>query len=402
MRIGFGSTDWGDHAQAQPGGCTQMRCVLPAHGLAKIGHEVMVGEIGWKEGEGFVIVHPIEKLKSGKLGVITKYDQGFDKLDVVVLKLFMHKDSEEYIRKAKSYGQTVIIDTDDHFEQLPSDNLAFQTTDPKNSPENNRKFLINNYSIADGIIASTKFLEQKSLKHNNTVYRVPNSLDPATFYTRQDFSGWNPTVGWIGIMLWRVDDIKEVGAPLKTFLEKHDLRFHHSGIVLNNPTWFADAAGFAPERMTGYVGARPEYYSNLFMPIDIGIVPLTNNPFNEAKSCLKGLEYAMSGIPFIASDTQEYRDLAELGCGRIAKKPRDWIRHLEELRDPEVRQQERIKNYEVATKNFSLFLMKYKWSEAIELIHMKAQRERKNKKNPTIITEGQKGFDPSKFLVAKN
>jgi hypothetical protein len=152
--------------------------------------------------------------------------------------------------------------------------------------------------------------------------------------------------------------------------------------------------------MTGYVGARPHQYQNIFMPIDIGIVPLTNNPFNEAKSSLKGLEFSMSMIPFIASDTQEYRDLAEMGCGRIAKKPKDWIRYLEELRDPEVRVAEARKNFEVAVNNFSIFKMKYKWSEAIELIHMKAQQERKKNRAQQKPT-GQKGFDPSKFLAAK-
>jgi hypothetical protein len=402
MRIGFGSTDWGDHHQYQPGGCTYIRCMIPASGLSEIGHEVVVGEIGWKEGEGFVIVHPSEKLRAQELGVIKKYDQCFDKLDVIILKLFMHKDAKEYIKKAQAYGQTVIIDTDDHFEQLPSDNLAFHTTDPKNSPDNNRKFLIETYPIADGIITSTKFLEQKSLKYNKTVHRVPNSLNPQNFYVRQDFSGWNPTIGWVGIMLWRVDDIKEVGAALKTVIEEHDMKFHHSGIVLNNPNWFAEAAGFSPERMTGYVGSRPEYYGNLFMPIDIGVVPLTNNPFNEAKSNLKGLEYALSGVPFIASNTQEYSDLADLGCGRIAKKPRDWVKHIKELRDPEVREAERIKNYEIVSKNFNIWLMKYKWSEAIELIHMQTQEKRKESIKVNKKTEGQKGFDPSKFLAAKN
>lgn len=399
MRIGFGSTDWGDHVHYQPGGCTQMRCMIPSHGLSQIGHEVMVGEIGWKDGEGFVIVHPVEKLKSNSTEIVKQYDQCFDKLDVVILKLYMHKTSEYYIKKAQEYGQVVIIDTDDHFEQLPSDNLAFHTTDPKNSPDNNRNFLIKNYKIVDGIIASTKFLEQKALKHNENVYRVPNSLRPETFMYRIDNAGWKPTIGWIGIMLWRVDDIKEVGAPLRTVLEQHDLKFHHSGIVLHRPNWFAEDAGFDPERMTGFVGARPEYYGNIFMPIDIGIVPLTNNPFNEAKSNLKGLEYAFSGIPFVASDTQEYRDLADMGVGRIAKKPRDWIRHLEELLDPEVREAERQNNYKIVRENFDIWLMKYKWSEAIELIYNKTKEKRKSAK---IQNTGQTGFDPSKFLAAKN
>jgi glycosyltransferase involved in cell wall biosynthesis len=401
VRIGFGSTDWGDHVEGQPGGCTHMRAMLPAHGLSQIGHQLMVGEIGWKDGEGFVIVPPIERLKNQHREIIKTYDQCFDKLDVIILKLYMHQDAVSYIKKAQAYGQTVIIDTDDHFEQLPSDNMAYHTTDPKNNPDNNRKHLIDTYSVADGIITSTKFLEQKALRYNKTVYRVPNSLDPSTFIQRMDFAGNKPTIGWIGIMLWRVDDIKEVGAPLRTVLEQHDLKFHHSGIVLNQPNWFAEAAGFDPERMTGYVGARPAFYSNIFMPIDIGIVPLTNNPFNEAKSNLKGLEYAMSGIPFVASDTQEYRDLADLGCGRIAKKPRDWVRHLEELLDPDVRRAEAEKNFNIAVENFSLFKVKYKWSEAIELIHMKARSQVKQPK-PVPKSTGQIGFDPSKFLVAQN
>jgi len=398
MRIGFGSTDWGDHVHQQPGGCTHMRCMIPASGLSEIGHEVIVGEIGWKEGEGFVIVPPVSRIMFNKQGVIKEYNECFDKLDVIVLKLYMHKDASEYIRKAQAYGQTVIVDTDDHFEQLPPDNLAFVTTDPKNNPDNNRKHLIDTYKVVDGIIASTKFLEEKSRKYNDNVYRVPNSLKPQSFIYRLDTAGWKPTIGWVGIMLWRVEDIKEVGAPLRTVLEQHDLKFHHSGIVHNRPHWFAEDAGFNPERMSGFVGVRPEYYSHIFMPIDIGIVPLTNNPFNEAKSNLKGLEYALSGIPFVASDTQEYRDLAELGVGRIAKKPRDWVKHLEELLDPEVREAERQKNYKLVRENFDIWLMKYKWSEAIELIHMKTQEKRKSAK---IKPTGQTGFDPSKFLAAK-
>ena len=402
MRIGFASTDWGDHGEGQPGGCTNIRAMLPSVGLNQIGHQVMVGEIGWKDGEGFVIVPPIDRLSCKDRGPIKNYSQCFDKLDVVVLKLFMWKDAVSYINRARGYGQTVIIDTDDHFEQLPIDNMAHQTTDPKNNPDNNRKFLIDTYRNVDGIIASTKFLRDKALRHNDTVHLVPNSLNAEDFIYRFDNAGWNPTIGWIGIMLWRVEDIREVGGALRTVIERHDMKFHHSGIILNRPHWFAEEAGFDPSRMTGYVGARPQYYSGLFMPIDIGIVPLTNNPFNEAKSSLKGLEYAMSGIPFVASDTQEYRDLAELGCGRIAKKPKDWIRHLEELRDPDVRKAEAKKNFEVAVNNFSMFKMKYKWSEAIELIHLKAQSERKTKIQEKKKVTGQKGFDPTKFLAKKN
>jgi hypothetical protein len=379
MRIGLLSTDWGDHLEGQPGGCTNVRMMIPGLHLNKIGHEVMVGEIGWKDGEGFVAVKPIERLKARHRSVIKEYSWAFDKLDVVVLKLFMHKDAVKYIELAKSYGQTVIIDTDDHFEKLPEDNLAFITTDPIRNPDNNREHLISTYSVADGIIASTKFLEQRMLQYNDTVYRVKNSLDPQTFIYRLDTAGFKPTIGWVGIMMWRVDDLKHVSGPIKTTIEKYGLNFHHTGIMLDRPKWIAEALSIDPERVTGFTGSRPEYYANVFMPIDIGIVPLNPNQFNEAKSNLKGLEYALSGIPFVASDTQEYRDLADMGVGRIAKSNKDWLKHLKQLLDPEVREEERQNNFKIATQNFNIFIVKYQWSEAIELIHMKAQAE-KNKK----------------------
>ena len=158
MRIGFLSTDWGDHREAQPGGCTNIRMMLPGHHLSTIGHQVMVGEVGWKDGEGFVAVRPYERLRAKDRGPIKNYDYGFEKLDVVVLKLFMYKEAVKYIELAKSYGQNIIIDTDDHFENLQEDNLAFRTPDPETNPTNNRKHLIDTYSVAVEIIATTKFL----------------------------------------------------------------------------------------------------------------------------------------------------------------------------------------------------------------------------------------------------
>lgn len=379
MRIGFLSTDWGDHLEYQPGGCTNVRMMTPSKALNTIGHETFVGEIGWDDKQGFVAVHPRERLIFKKRGVITSYEYGQDKLDVVVLKLFMHKDASKYIKMAQGLGQTVIIDTDDHFEELPKDNLAFHTTDPEKYPENNRSHMIASYSVADGIIASTDFLEKRMRQYNDNVYQVYNSLDPKDFMYRLDFSGNKPTVGWVGIMMWRVDDIKDVAGALRTVINQYDLKFHHSGIMLDKPQWIAETLGVDPNKISGFTGARPQYYANVFMPIDIGIVPLTKNNFNQAKSNLKGLEYALSGIPFVSSDTNEYKKLHSMGAGRVAKTSKDWIKHLKQLVDPEVREIERQKNFKVALENYNIFTVKYKWSEAIELIHMNSQSDTYNK-----------------------
>lgn len=68
--------------------------------------------------------------------------------------------------------------------------------------------------------------------------------------------------------------------------------------------------------------------------IDLGIVPLEDTMFNAAKSCLKGMEWAAQGIPFVASDLPEYE---WLGVGLLAKSFRDWTRCLSRMLDPEFR-----------------------------------------------------------------
>jgi len=369
MRIGFLSTDWGDHADMLPGGCTWIRMIHPQMALANAGIETFIGEIGWDDKQGFVAVHPVHRLRKNAPGVITNYDLCHDNLDVVVIKLFMHKDAPSYIEKARSLGQTVIIDTDDHFENLPSDNLAFRTTDPKTNPDNNRNHLMKTYSKVNGIIASTDFLHERMSKYNNNVYLVENSLFPEHFIKKYDMANDKPVIGWVGMMLWRVEDIKGMAGIIKPFIEQNDLMIHHSGAVNDNLTWFADAMGISPERLTTLGPARPTTYPNILMPIDIGIVPLTNNTFNEAKSYLKGLEFAFSNIPFIASGTFEYKKLANDGVGFVADKPKDWIKHLNHLLDPNNRKLAAEKAYDVVSKKYTIYNRVSEWYNAIMSIH---------------------------------
>lgn len=52
-------------------------------------------------------------------------------------------------------------------------------------------------------------------------------------------------------------------------------------------------------------------------------------------SYIKGLEYAASGIPFVAQDLDAYRQLrSEYGIGLTAAKPADWIKLLKRMKEP--------------------------------------------------------------------
>jgi spore maturation protein CgeB len=110
--------------------------------------------------------------------------------------------------------------------------------------------------------------------------------------------------------------------------------------------------------------------------MDIGIVPLNSLPFNEAKSNLKGLEYAMSGIPFVAYGSKEYQKLEAEGAGNTARRPRDWLKHLERLLDPDFRKSQAERGYELVVDKYNVENVVYNWLEAIEKIHATNTRRR--------------------------
>jgi hypothetical protein len=122
-------------------------------------------------------------------------------------------------------------------------------------------------------------------------------------------------------------------------------RWHHTGDLHPAHTLFADEVGLHRRRVTTMPLLPPwQYPSGLCF--DIGVVPLSDHPFNRAKSFIKGLEYAAAGIPFVASCSPEYLRLRdEFGIGRVAVSKEQWLRHIHELADPDVRQEEAVRQW---------------------------------------------------------
>ena len=373
MRIGFISSDWADFGTVSPGGCTWIRCASVSAYLNTIGHESVCGEIGWKDGEGFVVAPTQYRLSYTDRSPIKNPDQCFDKLDVVVIKLFMWHKAKEMIEQARALGQVVIIDVDDWFMGLPQTNIAFHTTHPNKDATWNRDHMHTSYSSADALIHSTEFLANNYGKLNKNNYIVRNSVDPKLFMKRFDNAGWKPTIGWVGIMLWRQHDVEKLQGILGPFLDKHDLMFYHAGMLMDKPKQFAELTKMDPERLIEVTGTSVWNYGNILMPMDIGLVPLDMIPFNEAKSSLKGVEYAMTGIPFVAAGTHEYKLLANEGAGKIAEKPADWIKHMEYYIDPANRKADAQKGYEVVMDKYNLSDKVHDWSDTIIEIYRKAK-----------------------------
>jgi hypothetical protein len=131
------------------------------------------------------------------------------------------------------------------------------------------------------------------------------------------------------------------------------MTFHHSGHTENGAPRANRQLGI-PDGISKTSPLTPiGSYPQLFKPIDIGIIPLNDIPFNHAKSFIKGLEYAAAGIPFVSSYSPEYQLLADSGIGRVARNSDEWIYHLDELRITQIRRDEIAYNLEML-KDFSM------------------------------------------------
>ena len=357
-RISFATTDWSperrDDGSHYPGGAGWARVVSVADALH---------DLGWQTSVGVLVGSP-----TGRIGVQTwaqaeESAAGGDKVwdeeaDLVVLQRWMHYDVPERIALARSRGQVIVQDVDDDFWAIDPKNQAAAQTDPKKNPDENRDHYARSLAVSSAITVSTPALAERMAQiapgvpcHviENGVDRVAAGLDEVV--------PEKPVVGWAGGIPWRSGDLEILKGVLGPFVERHDLEVVHVGATDPSLGWptFADLTGVDPDRVTDVPMVPHDAYLDEIRRISLGVIPLRDCRFNRAKSWIKGAEYAAAGIPFVASDLPEYRRLHDdLGIGRVARRPRDWVRHLEELVDPEARQIDRAIGIDVAGRRLTM------------------------------------------------
>lgn len=346
MRTAFITNDLTPMANGRlsPGGCAYYRCMLPMNVLR--GQDAVFGPPIWTGTTGFGVKINSKEARFG--------------FDVVVLKMMMERWVPEQMRVAKELGQILIVDVDDAYDHLHDANIAKTVTDPTNNKIANRNHYREVIAEADVVTVSTPFLlDYYSTIHPNVVM-IRNGVNPDQFGVHR-MTGGKPVLGWVGALRWRSNDAETAVPWLGEFLEEHDLMFHHAGHMPDTIP-FAEQAGINPDRMIlSPMRVLTEYHE--MMDFDIGLVLLSDIPFNEAKSTIKGLEYASSGIPFVAQGLPEYRRLAELGVGRVADTPEQWKQHLTDLLDFKTRKREAAINRRLVVEEHSIQARAREWAE---------------------------------------
>jgi hypothetical protein len=217
--------------------------------------------------------------------------------------------------------------------------MAFEHNHPKHNKIENTNFYKTILSKSDVVTVSTTYIRDRISKFVRCpIHVLENTVDIHRFNQVTYSATDTPVVGWVGSTAHRSRDIETLKGILSPLVNDGKVSLYHGGDHLSAPT-FASKLGIDESLVTVKQMVDAEDYPSL-LTMDIGIVPLNKTPFNMAKSDIKGLEYAASGIPFIAQDLDSYVNLYKtLGVGVIAKSPIDWIKSIKRLCDPKVREE---------------------------------------------------------------
>lgn len=322
------------------------RLALQAEALRGAGHLCNVGSGLVATSDGVIGVMPDGSIMRG--------------INIIVLQPMLGADLADVLNSANRKGQSVVMDLDDWFWDAPSSPTVggeLRSSDFREWCDRARRIIGESHLVT----ASTPYIvEQISSWQNAPPVRLVRNAIDLERWGRAECVTDGPVLGYAGSVYNHLADVRLLRGWLGPLLERHDLRMIHVGAHPSLPS-FADLTDVDPARMEVRNGKQWSEYapSHPIAGMDIGIVPLMDRPFNQAKSALKGMEYAACGVPFVASSSPEY---VWFGSGALVgtsfgdQSPDKWIEAIERLLDPATRatqaqhQSERLAHEDIALR----------------------------------------------------
>lgn len=302
---------------ADNGGCGFYRLRAPAEEVAKLGVDITISsnlEVSASQNKstGMTEVHEIHT-----------------DADLIIFQRPLDNAFTSSIKQAKKQGIATVVEIDDDFSFVNKNNSAYPGMFAKTYT--GAKWVENAASIADHVTVSTPQLEKYARHGRSSILRncVPDEIFNVPLNNKTDQT-W-PRIGWTGSVRTHPNDLQATKGSIASILTANSLNFNVIGDGLHVATNL-QLDKTTPVYATGWVDINL-YYQYIASFLDIGIVPLELSPFNQAKSALKGMEYAALGVPFVASPTREYERMEAYGIGKTAKSPGDWRRHLQRMID---------------------------------------------------------------------
>lgn len=256
--------------------------------------------------------------------------------DILVLCRTMGDYVPDAVRRIVKRGKTLVVfDADDWFGGVPGYNPASKL------PANMVRSMHLAMREADLITCSTPELAESYAVLGPTVV-LPNYLDPEIWRPFQDQPRVRSHihVGWAGAFHWRAGDLELFKPWLYDFLDSHrEVRFAAIGCAellnwlgIDGITTIPPPTG--PRTIEANKNIHPyKHLPGMLLHLDVGLIPLIFNRFNQAKSWCKGLEYGAMGIPAVASPSREYRQYIRPGVNGLLVRNQIWRKQIETILD---------------------------------------------------------------------
>ena len=240
--------------------------------------------------------------------------------DVIVMQRPAEKWWAELIPMLQEVGIRVVVDVDDLFDGIDDGNYAKAYYDPskKGNRARNHRWTDLACQRADLVTITTPALLHRYGHGHGLV--LPNYV-PESYL---GISGSRPySVGWSGSVMTHPKDLLVTRGAVADVLKTGPWYFHHIG----SGGGIQEHLGLSqPPSSTAWVPFSE--YANELSEMELGIVPLTDSPFNAAKSALKMMEMAAVGVPVVGSPTPDNARVNALGIGRLANSPQQWRKQL--------------------------------------------------------------------------
>lgn len=308
-------------------GCGHLRMIWPALALTEQGYDVKIA------------AQNPALVSSG--GRIVGLAQNID-ADVVVFQRPCRIQYVEMFELIQKQGIRVVVDFDDDLTRIHPSNPAFGPYNYLHEAKGmHQRYGTVAAQMADGVVVTTPKLQEV---YGGVV--VPNGI-PAAYLNIPRPTNDLVVVGYVGHVATHPDDLQvSHGGVNQALAETKGLsRF----LALGDQKTLANLGIKERDPHRWLPGVHLSQYAEFVAKLDIGIVPLTMEPFNQAKSWLKALEYASLGVAPVVSPTYDNMRMVEAGAAVAAHNPGDWIREIRSL----IKEPERLSALQKRARDFA-------------------------------------------------
>lgn len=242
-----------------------------------------------------------------------------------------------YLLRRRAMG--IIYDFDDAVMYRDS-----KSSSPRSSTRQRR--FVKVVKAACHVIAGNSFLRDQAQRYNDRVTVIPTAIDMHK-YSKKDYKKKGGiTIGWIGSS----STLPYLG-EIKAVFEELGKKYGNVKLKIICDSFF-DCKNMPVIKKTWSAEEEIEDLKSL----DIGVMPLLDDPWSWGKCGLKILQYYGVGIPVVCTPVGVNIDVVQDGVnGYLAMTHEEWVEKLSILiEDPLLRQEMGMRGRELVRESFSV------------------------------------------------